>query len=188
MIKKIGYDATIASDPSVIAQASKLILPGVGSFDYGMTKLSELNLLDAMRSKVLIEKIPTIGICLGAQLMCRSSEEGVLPGLSWIDGVVKKFPTQINGTKFTVPHMGWDVVNISKSSKLFTDVPMPARYYFVHSYYIQCANSQDVLTDNRYSATFHSAFERGNIVGVQYHPEKSHAFGKQLLKNFIEKY
>lgn len=188
MIKRIGYDAVISADPEVIQNASKLILPGVGSFDYGMTKLRELNLIDIINYKTITEKIPTLGICLGAQLMCYSSEEGILPGLGWIAGQVKKFPIAQQGVKFTVPHMGWGVVTITKTSKLFHNVTIPARFYFVHSYYIVCDNADDTLTKNEYSMPYHSAFEKDNIIGVQYHPEKSHDFGKQLLQNFIEKY
>lgn len=188
MIKKIGYDAVISNDGEVIAKASKLILPGVGSFDYGMTKLRELNLIDVLQQKVVEERTPILGICLGAQLMCENSEEGVTPGLGWVKGKVKKFSVPRDGKKFTVPHMGWNVVHICKESKLFSEVSMPARFYFVHSYYIICDDATDVLTDNIYSITYDSAFERENILGVQYHPEKSHKFGKQLLKNFIEKY
>jgi imidazole glycerol-phosphate synthase subunit HisH len=188
MIKKIGHEVIISSDPKIIEKATKLILPGVGAFDYGIAKLRELKLMDILHQKALVERVSTLGICLGAQLMCNSSEEGQLPGLSWISGVVKKFPTNQNGIRYTVPHMGWDVVKISKNSKLFEDVPQPPRFYFVHSYYIKCNDTADVLTENIYSEAYHSAFERDNILGVQYHPEKSHAFGKQLLKNFIEKY
>lgn len=188
MIKKIGHEAVISDDRDVIAKASKLILPGVGSFDYGMTKLRELNLIEVLQRKVFEERIPVLGICLGAQLMCNSSEEGVIPGLGWVKGKVKKFIVPRDGKKFTVPHMGWNVVNVCKESKLLSEVSMPARFYFVHSYYILCDDASDVLTDNIYCVGYHSAFERENILGVQYHPEKSHKFGKQLLKNFIEKY
>ena len=188
MIKKIGHEAVISNDGELIAKASKLILPGVGSFDYGMSKLRELNLVEILKQKVINERTPILGICLGAQLLCESSEEGVLPGLGWVKGKVKKFSLQNVGRKLTVPHMGWNVVHVCKESKLFSEVSMPARFYFVHSYYILCDDIDDVLTDNMYGTKYHSAFEKENILGVQYHPEKSHKFGKQLLKNFIEKY
>jgi glutamine amidotransferase len=188
MVRKIGHDSVITSDPLFLEKATKIILPGVGSFDYGMTKLKELNLLEVLNRKTLKEHTPTLGICLGAQLMCQSSEEGVLPGLGWISGKVKKFPAAQQGIKFTVPHIGWDIVKIKKNSKLFENVMLPARFYFVHSYYIACDNTDEVLTENKYSTPYHSAFEKRNIIGVQYHPEKSHTFGKQLLQNFVEKY
>lgn len=189
MIKKLGSEAVISSEHSVINQASKLILPGVGSFDYGMSKLKDLGLIEVLNRKVIENKVPVLGICLGAQLMCRSSEEGTLQGLSWIGADVKRFPIQSAGVKYTVPHMGWDAVQIRKrSSRLFLDVQEPARFYFVHSYYIECDDESDVLTANKYSVSYHSAFERGNILGVQYHPEKSHKFGRQMLKNFLVNY
>jgi imidazole glycerol-phosphate synthase subunit HisH len=187
MLKKIGYDALITNNASDIAKADHLILPGVGSFDYGMSKLKELSLLTVLEEK-RTQQIPILGICLGAQLMCKASEEGVLPGLGWVDAVVKKFPIESDGVKFTVPHMGWDVVEQTKESKLFSPIHSPARFYFVHAYYITCTNQHDVLTQNSYSASYHSAFEYANILGVQYHPEKSHTFGKQLLTNFIKNY
>jgi len=121
--------------------------------------------------------------------MCKSSEEGVLPGLAWINGEVKRFPTESGGVRYKVPHMGWDFVRVNKpDSKLMSDMGDPARFYFVHSYYIKCDDEGDVLTTNEYGVSYHSAFERGNIIGVQYHPEKSHKFGRQMLKNFLVNY
>lgn len=187
MLKKVGVDSIITSSPTEVEKADHIILPGVGSFDYGMRKLQELGLIPVLDRKKN-SGTPVLGICLGAQLMCRSSEEGKLPGLQWIPGEVKRFPSSENGKKFTVPHMGWDVVEQVKESKLFENIEQPARFYFVHSYYITCEDKAAVLTKNQYSSSFHSAFEYDNVLGVQYHPEKSHKFGKQLLKNFIEKY
>lgn len=187
MLKKIGYDSLITSLPDETRRATHIILPGVGSFDYGVQQLQQLGLIDVLSEKKKAGT-PILGICLGAQLMCTKSEEGVLPGLGWIDANVKRFPASLNSVKFTVPHMGWDIVELKKESKLFSTVEMPARFYFVHSYYIDCGQANDVLTANNYSTYYHSAFEHGNIIGVQFHPEKSHKFGKQLLKNFIEKF
>jgi imidazole glycerol-phosphate synthase subunit HisH len=187
MLKKIGYDSLITAAPEEIEKAEHIIVPGVGSFDYGMQKLADFGLVDILNSKKQ-SGTPILGICLGAQLMCSKSEEGILPGLGWIAGEVKKFSTNEAGKKYTVPHMGWDVVQQTKTSDLFEGVEQPARFYFVHSYYIQCKQPEVVLTQNNYSTNYHSAFEQENVIGVQYHPEKSHKFGKQLLKNFIEKY
>jgi glutamine amidotransferase len=187
MLKKIGHDSLITSSATEIQGASHIIVPGVGAFDYGMQKLSALGLIEVLNEKRR-SSTPILGICLGAQLMCKNSEEGKLPGLGWVPGRVKKFSASENGKKYTVPHMGWDVVEQTKESKLFEDVGKPARFYFVHSYYIHCEHNDAVLTQNRYSTTYHSAFELNNVLGVQFHPEKSHKFGKQLLKNFIEKY
>jgi glutamine amidotransferase len=187
MLKKLGHDSVVSSSVKDVENADRIILPGVGSFDYGMQKLEELNLIPVLNTKKN-EGTPILGICLGAQLMCRRSDEGLLPGLQWIDAEVRKFPKCNNGRKYTVPHMGWDVVQVAKESRLFQNVEQPARFYFVHSYYIDCTNQDAVLTRNSYSASYHSAFELDNVLGVQYHPEKSHKFGKQLLKNFIESY
>ena len=188
MFKKIGVEAVITSDVEIVGQANRLVLPGVGAFDYGMQKLAELGLLDVLHVKTKQEKTPVLGICLGAQLMCLRSEEGVLPGLGWIDAEVKRFPKQMGGNKFTVPHMGWEIVRPLRASRITSSLPEPSRFYFVHSYYISCSDDSDRLISSKYSVSFDAAFERDNIVGVQFHPEKSHSFGKQLLRNFVERY
>jgi glutamine amidotransferase len=185
MLRKIGVDSAITADTGVIEGADHIILPGVGAFDYGMQKLSDLNLLEILKKKVLEEKTPILGICLGAQLMCNSSEEGKLPGLGWINAEVKKFPTQADGRFFRVPHMGWDIVKPAKNSSVLKGLPEPSRFYFVHSFYIACHKPEDKLLVNEYAVPYDSAFERENIVGVQFHPEKSHTFGKLFLTNFI---
>jgi glutamine amidotransferase len=187
MLQKLGLPSIISSFAADIEKASHIILPGVGSFDYGMTKLNELGILSVLNEKVLKERTPVLGICLGAQLMCSSSEEGKLSGLNWIDGSVRKFPSHKLEKKFYVPLIGWDYVSLQKQSRLFHGLP-DSRFYFVHSYYIECVEKQDVLCTSTYSVEFDSAFEKGNILGVQFHPEKSHSFGKKLLKNFIEQY
>lgn len=186
MFKKLGVPTVVTSDRAVVAKAQFLVLPGVGAFDYGMTKLRELGLIDVLRSKAVEEKVPVLGICLGAQLMCNKSEEGKLEGLAWVDAEVKKFSTTCDGVRYRVPHMGWEHVTKVKNSKLLAGLPDPSRFYFVHSYYIECHNPDDVVLSNRYGVSFTSGFERDNIIGVQFHPEKSHNFGKQLLKNFLE--
>lgn len=188
MLRKIGAPAKISEKPEDILQAEKLILPGVGAYDYGMTKLREAGLLPALQQRAIEEKTPILGICLGAQLMCRRSEEGVLPGLGWIEADVRRFPPVVEDRRYPVPHMGWDVVNVVKPSRLTTQWPEESRFYFVHSYHIQCDHADDVLMENSYGVKFHSAFERDNIIGVQFHPEKSHKFGKRLLENFINLY
>lgn len=187
MLKRMGHESVITSSTTDLMKAQRIILPGVGSFDYGMQKLGELGLIEALTSRQK-EGAPILGICLGAQLMCLGSEEGKLAGLGWIDAEVKRFPRQQDGRKYTVPHMGWEVVVPLRKSRLFDDVDMPARFYFVHSYYIHCKQTDDVLAECNYSTRYHAAFEHGNTLGVQYHPEKSHKFGKQLLRNFVEKY
>lgn len=187
MLQKLGVEADITGDPEKIRKASKIILPGVGSFDYGVTKLEESGITEVLHEKKKANT-PILGICLGAQLMCNSSEEGKLPGLSWIDADVIRFPNQVGDQKYAVPHIGWDHVRPAKTSRLFEDLPEPSRFYFVHSYFISCHNPGDSLAQNSYGASFSSAFESGNIAGVQFHPEKSHRFGKLLLKNFVERF
>ena len=186
MIKRIGYESTITSDKSQITNAKKLILPGVGSFDAAINNLTQLDLLEMLKIKVLEENTPVLGICLGMQLMTNKSDEGKQSGLGFIDAEVKKFVFEDKSLK--VPHMGWNVTDINKHSKLFGSMPERSRFYFVHSFYVHCTNQEDIITTTNYGNNFVSTFEKENIIGVQFHPEKSHKFGMQLLKNFIEKY
>jgi len=184
MIKKLGYESRITSSLDEIKKANKIILPGVGSFDNGIMNLKKMGLLEILNYKVLQEKVPIIGICLGMQLMTKKSEEGKLEGLGWINGETIKFVSD----KYKVPHMGWNTVNIKKYSKLFEGMDGEIRFYFVHSYYVKCPDTKDVLTTTYYINDFVSSFEKNNIVGVQFHPEKSHKFGMQIFRNFIERY
>jgi imidazole glycerol-phosphate synthase subunit HisH len=187
MLDKLGAVAEITADPDKIRKASKIILPGVGAFDYGVTRLQESGITEVLHEQKK-NQTPILGICLGAQLMCNRSEEGKLSGLGWIDADVVRFPNQIGEKKFPVPHIGWDYVKPEKASRLFENLPEPARFYFVHSYYISCHTATDSLAKNMYGKSFDAAFESGNIAGVQFHPEKSHKFGNLLLKNFVEKF
>jgi glutamine amidotransferase len=182
MIKKIGHECKISQDPDVILNATKLILPGVGSFDQGMANLQSLNLIGPLTQKVIEDKIPTMGICLGMQLLTQKSEEGVRPGLGWIEAEVIKF----EDLELKVPHMGWNVAKPEKESLLFSNDGTEQRFYFVHSFRVICKNEEDVLTATQYGNKFVSSFSRDNIYGVQYHPEKSHLFGMNLLKRFME--
>jgi glutamine amidotransferase len=184
MIKKLGYESRITSSLDEIKKANKIILPGVGSFDNGIMNLKKLGLLEILNYKVLQEKVPIIGICLGMQLMTKKSEEGKLEGLGWINGETIKFVSD----KYKVPHMGWNTVNIKKYSKLFEGMDGEIRFYFTHSYYVKCYDAEDTLTTTYYINEFVSSFERNNIVGVQFHPEKSHKFGMKVFRNFIERY
>ncbi len=186
MLKKIGVKSQITSEIQEIKSAEKLLLPGVGAFDNGMTNLKEMGLLEVLNYKVLEEKVPILGICLGMQLMTFSSEEGVLEGLGWIKGRTIKFQFQDNS--FKVPHMGWNIVTPAKNSKLFKGMEhQENRFYFVHSYYVRVEDDSVIVSKTEYGGIeFVSSFEYGNIFGVQFHPEKSHKFGMQILKNFSE--
>lgn len=181
MIAKLGFEAIISCEINHVREAEKLILAGVGSFDMGMTELEKRGLVEPLSYKVLQEKIPILGICLGMQLMTNRSEEGIKNGLSWINAETVKFPNN----ELIVPHMGWNNINILKPSKLFMDSTKDNRFYFVHSYFVQCFNNDDILCETVYGSTFHSAFERANIYGVQFHPEKSHKYGMEVFKGFL---
>jgi len=183
MIKKIGYKAIITSSIDEILNADHLILPGVGSFDYGMSQLEKLKLIDVLEKKVVECKTPILGICLGMQLMAKSSEEGIKEGLNLIDAEVVKFKSNTHNIK--IPHMGWNYVNIRKESKLFERKEEKERFYFVHSFHVKVKNEMDILATTDYGCNFTSAIERENIYGVQFHPEKSHRYGMQLLEHFI---
>ena len=185
MLKKIGAHAEITADAEKIASASKLILPGVGAFDAGMDNLARSGLLPVLHQRVLQAGVPTLGICLGMQLMTRSSDEGARPGLGWVDAEALRFrPTD---AALKVPHMGWNRAMPVRSAPLTDGLPDEPRFYFVHSYYVQCHNADDVLLTTPYGGEFHSAFQHGNVCGVQFHPEKSHKFGMALLRNFAER-
>jgi imidazole glycerol-phosphate synthase subunit HisH len=177
IIRKVGGNAIVSSDPDIIAKATKLILPGVGSFDEGMKKLEPLRKI--IEKKVLCDKVPILGICLGMQLMTQSSEEGILPGLGWIEGTTIKFSLD---KQFKIPHMGWNYIKSIKESKLTTDLPNQSRFYFVHSYHVV---SKDVILVSNYGINFVSVINKENIYGVQFHPEKSHIYGKKLMENFV---
>ena len=188
MLKKVGAESEITTDLDKISNASKLILPGVGSFDNGMINLEEMGLLTILNKKILEDKTPILGICLGMQLFTNKSEEGVKKGLGWIDAKTTKFNTSLAEKKHTIPHMGWEFMEQCKGSKLLEGMYDESKYYFVHSYYVTCNDSNDILLKTNYIHDFVSAFERDNIIGVQFHPEKSHKFGMKLFKNFVENY
>jgi glutamine amidotransferase len=187
ILKRIGEDSIVTSDKDEIARATKLILPGVGAFDTGMRNLSGLNLIDILNKKVIEEKIPVLGICLGMQLLSKGSEEGSLPGLGWIDASTVRFEFE-DSTEYKIPHMGWNFIRQHKTGRLFDNMYPDSRFYFVHSYFFSANDPEDVLTSTTYEIEFTSAIERGNILGVQFHPEKSHKFGMKLLKNFVDFY
>lgn len=185
MIKKVGGKANCSSNIKEINDADKLILAGVGSFDTGIKNLNEKGLIPILSQRANKEKVPILGICLGMQLMTKNSQEGILPGLGWIDAVTKKFNFEKNDN-YKVPHMGWNTVNIRREGSIFIDMPIESRFYFVHSYYVSCNNQSDILSTTNYGIEFVSSYQKDNIIGTQFHPEKSHKFGLKLMKNFVE--
>jgi glutamine amidotransferase len=189
MIKKIGSKCRITNDIQEILDSEKIILPGVGSFDRAMNNLKEYNLIDILNKKALIDKTPFLGICLGMQLFAETSEEGILPGLEWIRGRVVKFSFTENDKKLLkIPHMGWNHIHIEKNSSMLKNVTTESRYYFVHSFHFVCKDQDDILARTNYGFPFVSAVEHENIVGVQFHPEKSHKYGMAILENFIKSF
>ena len=183
MIRRLGYDVTVSSNLNEIAGASKLILPGVGAFDVGAQKFQDMNLLPLLNKLVINGKVPCLGICLGMQLMTKSSEEGRLKGLGWFDANTVKF--KFFDQKMKIPHMGWNFLRKKKESTLLQGIDQNFRFYFVHSFYVVCNQKQDVLTTTNYGDDFVSSIQKDNIFGVQFHPEKSHQFGMTILKNFL---
>lgn len=183
MFKKIGISAQLSGDPNVVKGADKLVLPGVGAFDAGMREIDARGLRTVLTEKVLGEDTPILGICLGTQLMTKGSEEGTSPGLGWIDADTVRFRFS-DRASLRVPHMGWNEVYPAKESRLLSGLDRSPRFYFVHSYHLVCHQNTDVLLTSSYGYDFVAAVERGNIAGVQFHPEKSHKFGLHLLRNF----
>lgn len=184
-LKSLGCEVLISSEKEDLELADKLILPGVGHFGKAMEKLHELNLIEPLQEQVLQKKKPILGICLGMQLFANFSEEGNAVGLGWIDGSVQRF--EINDTvRNKVPHTGWNKMETKKNAQLLTGMDAVNEFYFVHSYYFKCSNSDDILGVTTHESEFVSAVCRDNIFGVQFHPEKSHDVGKQLLHNFIQ--
>ncbi len=181
MLRKVGHDATISARPEDVQRADKIVLPGVGHFDHGMRELEARGLREALDERVFRGGAPCLGICLGAQLIARRSEEGELPGLAWVDADVKRFDEARLGRSLRVPHMGWTTVSPAQSSGLFA---AGARFYFVHAYHLVCDHDRDVLAHATHGYRFVAAVRRENVTGVQFHPEKSHRFGMHLLAAF----
>lgn len=183
MLQRLGFNSEITREHKKIENAKKVILPGVGSFDTAMKNLDNYGLTEPLSKKALIDKVPFLGICLGMQILTNSSEEGELPGLGWINGSALKFKSNAD---IKVPHMGWNYIKSNPNSKICFNLDPKSRFYFVHSYYVQVTNSEHSSMKTNYSLEFDSGIENDNIFGVQFHPEKSHKFGMQILKNFSE--
>lgn len=186
MLIRIGAEAVVTSDPGALAAAERLILPGVGSFDRAVESLERLGLTEVLHDLVLQRGRLVLGICLGMQLLGRGSEEGGRPGLGWIAANTVRFRFEGEHAGLKVPHMGWNTLVPSRPSALLGDLGPAPRFYFVHSYHVRCDREEDVLATANYGFPFHAAVGRGNILGTQFHPEKSHRFGLRVLKNFVE--
>lgn len=184
MFRKVGVEAKVAADAKVIAGARKLVLPGVGSFDRGMRELRRSGLDEVIQRRVVDDGVPILGVCLGMQLLAQRSEEGSEPGLGWIDAEVARLQPSAGPDRLPVPHMGWNRLELVRPHPLFEGLEMDARYYFVHSYHVVCRDPAVPLTWTSYGQRFTSSVATRNVMGVQFHPEKSHRFGMRLFRNF----
>ena len=181
--KSLNIDIKIIENYKEIETAEKIILPGVGSFDKAISLLESKDLLESLKNVALVKKIPILGVCVGMQILANSSEEGKKKGLGLIDGRILKLnvPPQEN---FPIPHMGWNSLKLVNDNKLLENLKKESYFYFLHSYYFECANSSNIISKTNYISNFCSAVNFENIYGVQFHPEKSHGNGTLLLKNF----
>lgn len=184
--KRLNILAILASTTDSIAQADHIILPGVGSFDWAMQCLERTGLRQALDQQVLERKVPVLGVCVGMQMMARTSEEGSEPGLGWIDAEVRRFVFIPDNQRLMLPHMGWNDIEPVRPSALLNGLESGSRFYFLHSYYFAPDKETDVIATTDYCGTFACGVQAGNCYGVQFHPEKSHGWGIQLLKNFAE--
>lgn len=182
--KGLDIPTKIAKKAADLNDVEKLILPGVGSFDYAMNQLNNSGMRDRLDELVLVKKVPVIGICVGMQMMGNRSDEGKLDGLKWIDSEILKFDESLIEQRTKLPHMGWNDVTPVKNHPLFIGLDKEAIFYFLHSFYFNCNNPADSIAVSDYGLSFSSAVNKHNIYGVQFHPEKSHQYGEKLLHNF----
>jgi len=181
-LEKYNYTVSLSNKANEIESAGLLILPGVGNFKVGMENIQTLDLIKCLNNAVFKKKTPIIGICLGMQLMTSFSEEGGCAGLNWVNARTKKF--FFEDSKFKIPNVGWRNIKLMKANSYFNNIPKDKMFYFTHSYYVDCKEKEDVIAQSYYGHKFTSVFQKDNIFGVQFHPEKSHHSGAQLLKNF----
>lgn len=186
MFKRLGLEATRARTAGELEGATRLVLPGVGAFDTAMNLLNQSGMRPRLEEMVLAQQVPVIGICVGMQMLAGGSDEGVLPGLNWVPGRVKAFENTPASRDLPMPHMGWNDLQVRPGHKLFSAFEPQPRFYFLHSYYFDAEDKADVVATASYGLDFDCIVSRGHIHGVQCHPEKSHHFGAQLLKNFAE--
>ncbi len=186
VIERLGHSCKVTGDFNEIRNASKLILPGVGHFGKAMDNLKLANLVDELNEKVLVKKTPVLGICLGMQLMATHSQEGDSTGLNWFDAEVVRFNIQ-KPEIYKVPHVGWNTLTHEKeNSFLLKGLDTEDKFYFVHSFHFSANNQADILSNTNYEYSFVSAVQKENITGVQFHPEKSHKAGEQMISNFLK--
>lgn len=184
-LRRIDVAATLTSSPDDIQQADRIILPGVGSFDRGMENLSKRNLIPVLEERVLEDHVPILGICLGMQLFCERSEEGTSQGLGWIESSARRFRFERNGSRLKVPHMGWNAVRTNDKT-LLSGINGQDRFYFVHSFHLDDVREENIIGTTSYGYEFPSVIRRGNIMGIQCHPERSHRSGIRILRNFMD--
>lgn len=185
MLSRVGVAAELSGDPDVIVRAQRLVLPGVGAFDEAMTTLRRTHLAEALCERAESDRGPLLGVCLGMQLLLEASEEGVEKGLGLIPGTCRRFPTHSELGPLRIPHMGWNDVTVAEPPALLPSLGVDARYYFVHSFYAEPSDPAHVIGTTTYSTRFASAVGRDNLIGVQFHPEKSHRHGLRLLAEFV---
>lgn len=183
MLRRVGADPVLTADPDAIARASKVVLSGVGAFDTGMRRLVPLRA--ALDEAVIARGVPVLGLCLGLHLLTEGSEEGELPGLGWIPGRTRRFRFGPADAGLKLPHMGWNTVNVRSDAPIVRDLAADSRFYFVHSYHVECERPEDVAATTTYGYEFPSIVQHENIAGTQFHPEKSHKFGMRLLEGFV---
>lgn len=184
--KKLNISCKIVKKKDDLGGATKMILPGIGAFDHAMELLQESGMREVLDDLALKQNIPVLGICVGMQMLALASEEGKLSGLGWIDGDVKKFDSSLYTHRTCLPHMGWNEVNPIEYNDLFQGLDSGSRFYFLHSYFFYCNRKENIIAQTNYGIQFCCAVNEGNIYGVQFHPEKSHQNGIQLLKNFAQ--
>jgi imidazole glycerol-phosphate synthase subunit HisH len=184
--KKLNIPTSVVSTHTQLEGSEKIILPGVGSFDWAMSQLNQSGMRETLDQLVLKKKVPVMGICVGMQMMAKQSEEGDLDGLGWIDARVKRFDDSTKTSMIQLPHMGWNDVVPTKPHALFDGLEKDSRFYFLHSYFFATEGQDQILAQTDYNGVFASSVHNGNVFGVQFHPEKSHHWGVRLLKNFAE--
>lgn len=182
--ENLKIESFFASKPNQLLNADKIILPGVGAFDEAISKLNSSGMLEVLNLRVLEQKTPVLGVCVGMQIMAKASEEGNSAGLGWFDADVNKFDESMIPNKPKLPHMGWNEIQQRKECSMLNDISFEKGYYFLHSYYIECNDAEDVLLTSNYGGEFTCAVQKENIFGFQFHPEKSHKNGINLFKNF----